>query len=154
MSTKTSAHGGLYTSRLACSWSLVVFDLYPSNIIGQILYFEDTYLRYLFITSLNFDPDEKTWASKRIALVSIIGSHYLCFLLLFPYVHPSTFSLFLYDLIAVFPEHLPTLTFYDASQMIFEIWCKLKAKIFCVAIRSFHKYYNTHKHLSSNWLRF
>ena len=63
-STKTSVHGGMYTSRLACLWSLAVFYLYPSNTIWQILYFGDTYLRYLFITSLNVVPDENTWRSK------------------------------------------------------------------------------------------
>ena len=54
--TKTSARGGCYASRLAYSWSLVVFNLYPSNTVWKILHFEDTYLRYSFITSWNVDP--------------------------------------------------------------------------------------------------
>ena len=55
---------GLYTSCLACSLSLAVFYLYLSNTIWQILYFEDEYLRYSFITSLNVVLDQNTWRSK------------------------------------------------------------------------------------------
>ena len=34
----------------ACSWSLVVFDLYLSSTMWHISYFKDTYLRSSFIT--------------------------------------------------------------------------------------------------------
>ena len=59
-STNTLAHSGLYTSHLACSSSLAVFYFCSSNTIRQILYFEDAYLQYLFITSLNTVSDQKT----------------------------------------------------------------------------------------------
>ena len=105
-STKTSGHGGMYTSRLTCLWSLAVFYLYPSNTIWQILYIGDTYLRYSFITSLNVVTDENTWRSK-----SIIGLHLWCFLPLVPYLHRSNSFFFLYDVIALFSERLLTLNF-------------------------------------------
>ena len=118
-----------------CNPWLTFIYIHQINTVLQTLYFVDTYLRYLFITSLNVDSNQNTWYSESppsmttwdvkgitlfnnrssslvlLASISIFQIHLSLFQPQFPSFKFFFFSLWCDCVIALFSEYSQTLTF-------------------------------------------